>query len=146
MGFFYHFSFPATLLQVNTICGGDKKCICLFVHLFYFSSHPQKNSEYWKQIVCHNGKNWRLWKAVEAKKEHCIEWKGFIWWVRLCAGVGLEPGGNLMIYSLSASADRQEINGLYISACSSVGWFFIRQTAPVRSQYKHRFGFWFSLY
>jgi len=30
---FYYFSFPATLLQVDTICG--KKCVCLFVGFIF---------------------------------------------------------------------------------------------------------------
>lgn len=126
-----------------------KKYECMFVCslVLFFNSSPEEFRILEVQgtlKICHNDKNWRLWKAVEAKKQHCLEWKSFIWWVRLHAGVGLEPSGNLMIYSLSASADRQEVNGLYVSACFNVGWLFIRQTAPVKSQYKPRFGSLFS--
>lgn len=51
-----------------------------------------------------------------------------------------------MIYSLSASADRQEVNRLCMSAAFSAGWLFIRQTAPVEKPMQHRFGSCFTFY
>lgn len=139
--------FQQLLLWADTI-GGKSPLVRLFAG-FIFAAHPCRNSECWKyrelEKVCHSGKTWRGWEAAEAKKQHCLAWTSFIWWARLRAGVGLEPSGNVMIYSLSASADRQEANGLYVRACFSVGWLFIRQTAPGRSQYKHSFCSCFSL-
>lgn len=114
--------------------------VCLFIgFIFELVTRGIQNAEYRGNI-----KNWRLWSAVEAKQQHCLERKNFIWWVRLHAGVGLEPTGNSVIYSLSVSADRQEVNGFHVSARFGVGWLLIRQSAQVGSQDKHRLGSWFS--